>query len=220
MLRIAIVEDGTLFRKTLIAMLNATGEFTVVMEAECGKEFEEMYDPSKVDIILMDLCLNGQHGTVTASNLCKKYPQVKIIVLTNYDDPPIQIKLFEIGAAAFVTKDVEPKYLKKVIRLVHEHGYYFDKNISTEIIDKIEYAKLLSLKQNGKYLPDFSEVEMKICKLCFKGHTNTEIAEQLKIKVRTVESHKSDLFVKTNCKNMHAVMIYMLKNAIMFIDEF
>ncbi len=219
MIRIALVEDSITFRECLKSWLNSIPEFQVVLEAECGLDLENRYNPEEVDVILLDLRLKGQHGAPTCRNLRKKYPGIKIIILSVYDDREIILALIREGASSYLTKDSELDRIKFTIEMVMKLTYFFDLNIGELMVEEMKLAHKKSLI-GDEYRAEFTETEMRIATMCCSGLTNEQIAEHLKLTKRSIEHHRGNMQLKTNCTNFQSVVIYMFKHYLLFPQQF
>lgn len=219
MIRIALVEDHIMFRQGLKICLEMTGDFKVVSEAACGAEFERTFDPESVDVVLMDLRLKGQHGSITCQNIHKKFPKTRIIILSMYDDPEIILTLIRYGAAAYVTKDADLVRIEKVIREVVENGHYFDWNLGEMMMTEMMKAHKRKLVDD-EFRVEFTESELRVAFLACAQYTNDEIAQELGVTRRTVEHHKTNLQLKTDSKNFFGVITYLYKHYLLLPQQF
>lgn len=219
MIRIALIEDDLAFRQTFKYWLESVPKFEVVFESDCGKDLENWYDPEKIDLVLLDLRLKGQHGAPTCRNLRKKYPEIKIIVLSQYDDHEIILALIREGASAFLTKDSDLERIRFTIEMVMQLNYFFDMNIGELMVEEMRLAHKRALI-GDEFRAEFTETEMRIATMCCSGLTNEQIGEQLNLNKRTIEHHRSIMQLKTNCTNFQSVIIYMFKHYLLFPQQF
>jgi len=128
-LKIAIVDDHALFRKAIRIMVESLGHF-VIFEGFNGKDVIEQMDKGHLpDIVLVDVYMPGMDGFETALWLKKNYPTVKVLALGLEKDENVIIKLLKNGANGYILKTVDPQELNSAIRLVHEKGFYYSKEI-------------------------------------------------------------------------------------------
>ena len=214
MIRIALVENHVMVRQALKLSLDTIHGFKVVEEAECGLEFQEKYNRFKIDIVLMELRLNGQHGYTTCKHLLKKYPRIKIIVLSMFDDPATIISMIRCGAVAFLSKRDSLEQIEKAIREVSEHGFYFNQDIGN--LMRYEFAKIHRKPDPDSMDVQFSAIEMQIATHFCNQLTTLEIAKELGLSHRTIESHKRAMIERTLNQNFIGVIIYMFRNNLLY----
>ena len=219
MIRIALVEDHLMFRQALKSSLEEIEDFKVVYEASCGAEYEKMYNPDDVDVTLLDLRLKGQHGSLTCMNLQKKYPESKIIILSQYDDPELILAMIRYGAASYITKDECLTRVEKILRLVMENGRYYDQNLGPMMLLEMEKAYKKKFVDD-EFRVEFTENEMRIATLTCRGLTNEQIATEFEVSKRNIENHKNNMQLKVDCPNFYGVVIYMFKHYLLFPQQF
>lgn len=208
-----------MFRQALKNCLNSIDDFEVVYESMCGAELESYFHPEKIDIILLDLRLKGQHGAITCQNIRRKFPEAKIIIISMYNDPEIILAMCRYGACAFISKEQDLEYIEHTIRMVLKFGFYFDKDLGEMMLMEMNKAYKKSFIES-EYRTDFSETEMRIVVMACTGLTNEQIAEELKLSKRSVENHRTNLQLKTDSKNFQGVLIYMFKHYLLFPQQF
>lgn len=206
---IAVVDDEILFRKGFISLLNEYKHLEVAFEAENGKDLLEKLRVRQPDVIFLDVEMPIMNGIEATEQIRKRYPQLKIIILTSYATKELMFTLIEKGANAFLSKNTEVKVLIKAINQVMEKGYYFDYETSQ--------AMAMGILEANKPKPSFkqpklSSRELEVLKLICKEHTNREIADILCLSPRTVDTYRENIFEKTGSKNAVGVALYAVKN--------
>src|SRR5215831_19507589 len=125
-IKYAIAEDHPTFRKGIIATLADNPEFKLVLEAENGKELLDGLAKNKPDVILLDIKMPEMDGIEATSQIRKMNEDVKIIIISMFDDDKYVIHLMEIGANGYLLKNAEPEEIKTAIFTAYENGYYFN----------------------------------------------------------------------------------------------
>lgn len=213
---VAIVDDEVLFRKGFRNLLEDYKHLDVLFECENGKELMERLKVQQPDVVILDVEMPVMNGIDATEAIKKKYPKIKIIILTSYATKELMFKLMEKGANAFLSKNTEMRVIIRAIDQVMEKGFYF--NYETA------HAMATSLADASKFKPDFKEVkfsnrEMEVLKLICKEYTSQEIADMLSLSRRTIDTYRENIFEKTGAKNAVGVVYYALKNKLYNIVE-
>ncbi len=209
MIKIAITDDHTLFRKGLASIINGWKDVELYMEASSGPELLWKLSQSPVDIVLLDLQMPDMNGFETCKILKKRYPDLKILILTFSINASEILKAIRLGADGYFTKDSSPLELLKAIKNIRKGGFHFEKSLS-EIMEGI------FLNKNGypaiRLEIEISLRELEIIKLYALEYKVRQIAEILNISPRTVETHKKNLMKKTGAKNFIGVILFAFEN--------
>ncbi|WP_207491567.1 response regulator transcription factor [Myroides marinus] len=211
--RVAIIDDHKLFRKSFELLISQIQGVEVVFMASNGLDLIEVLESKTVviDLVFLDIQMPKMDGYQTAAILTKKYPEIKILILTSYNDVYSVIRMLDYNIAGYLTKNTKPKDIRNAILTVRESGVYFDKNITTSLKD-------LDLDMNQKpLLVTLSDRELELIKLFAKQYNGREIADKLSISFRTVEKHKEILMQKTQSYNFIGVIMYAFLRH--YIDE-
>lgn len=203
MIRIALVDDHALFRKSLKLLITHFEGMEVVLEAANGVELLEKLKTTLVDVVLLDLQMPVMDGFETGKQLRALYPDLKIVVLTLLNDADSISKTLEWGADGYLTKKTDPLVLKNALETVDEAGCYLDEEVATA---------LGALNEETVATVDFTCRELQIIQLTAQEFSAKEIAMELGISYRTVETFKNGLIQKTDSKNFMGVVLYALKH--------
>ncbi|EDP96232.1 response regulator transcription factor [Kordia algicida OT-1] len=215
-IKIAIVDDDTLFTELLSQFINGQEHMEIVYTATNGDTFLKDYKTLTATILLLDLRMDDGSGLDVLKELKKEAAAIKTIVLSTFYRRSFLGQMMKLEANAFIPKDIEPEELVTVIETVHKKEHYFLK-------EQLEIMRL----QLSKKVPEFT-VESKdaltsretdILKLLCQQFTTKEIGEQLFISPKTVETHKTNLLLKTGVKNTAGLVIYAIQNKIVSADD-
>lgn len=199
-IKIAIVDDHKLFRKSFELLLGQIGEVEVVCKCSNGIELLEALKTKTIDVVFLDIQMPELNGYQTAAILTKQYPKVKILVLTSFNDVYSLSRMLDFNIAGYLTKNTKLKDLKNAILTVKESGVYFSKEVA---------MTLKELESKVKYqFVNLSEREIELIKLFAKQYNGREVASRLGISFRTVEKHKEFLMQRTESFNFIGVIIY------------
>lgn len=208
MIKIAVVDDHSLFRAGLIALLKDYEELKVVIEAADGKELMEKLKHKMPHVVLLDIEMQGMDGITTTQLLHQKFPSLKIVVLTMHDEDEFIFEMISKGAHGFLPKNKTVDEVVDAIYAVMETGRYYTERIARAMVIGSQ-----GLRQSMKLpLSGLTEKETQVLKLVCKQKTNKEIAAILGVGNRTVESHRNAVLTKTGTKNTAGLVIYALKH--------
>ncbi len=192
-IRIVLADDHQLFRDGMKAMLQATGEVEVVGEASHGAVLLTVLAAQTPDIVLLDISMPPDTGIDLLPIIKERFPAVKCIMLTMHADVQYVLRSLRQGADGYLLKDADEEELKTAIREVYAGNKYFKNKISDLIVANL----------SGEPSPEtlLSEREIQIVRLVAEGKITKEIADQLFVSVRTVETHRSRIMKKLGVAN-------------------
>jgi len=206
MIKILIADDQALFREALCTFLSVQDDFLVVAQASNGEEAIRFTTMHKPDIVLMDLRMPVMDGVLATQRIRNSMPDVKIIVLTTFDDDSSVFEGLKAGAIGYLLKDVSPEKLYEAIRSAYRGEYFLMPQITAKVV-----AGLSKIPQTTKIWEDeniipLSQRETEIIQWVSRGLSNREIAEKLVIAEGTVKNHMRNILGKLNVKDrMQAV---------------
>lgn len=212
-IRIAIADDYSIFRDGLRVGFNRDKNLEVIFEASNGEELMYKLEDVQPDVILMDLKMPVMDGMEAMKLIRKKYAEnIKILVLTMYDEVKFIIHLMENGANGYLLKNTDPKEIRKAIYSVHESGYYFNDIVTKALLKKltIKGSSRPSLDQNI----EFSERELDVLKMICDEKTATEIGTELFLSPRSVEGIRMRIIEKTGVRNTAGLVMFAIKNGV------
>lgn len=215
MLRVAITDDHTLFRKSLGMLVNSFVNMQVVLEADNGSELLEKLQNTPADILLLDLQMPEMDGFETAKRIKERYPEMKILILTLMSETDIIDRVIKMGVNGYFTKNTPPNELENAIWNLSNDGFYFEDSLST-VINKIlidPETKVITEKTIN-----FTERELEIIKFTAEGFKAREIAEALYIRPKTVNNHKQNIQNKYQFESMMTAILYCLNNRLIDVD--
>ena len=208
MIRIALVDDHSLFRRGLKVLLASHADFEVVAEASSGEEFLELLDVARPDVVFMDYSMGGMNGAEATERALERMPELKVISLTMFGDNAYYSRMATSGAKGFLVKDSEFDEVVEAVRTVCDGGNYFS-------------ALLLeSLSQSLHSVADvderdmLSEREIEILVGICQGLSTQEIADKHFISKRTVDKHRANILEKSGCKNTASLVVYAIKSGL------
>jgi DNA-binding NarL/FixJ family response regulator len=210
---IVITDDHKLFRKGMASLLEDFDFVDNIYEAGNGIELLNILSEAKnlPDLVLLDLQMPEMDGMVATVKIRKKYPNLKIIILTMQDDEQIVLHMIQQGVNGYLMKNADPDELEKAIKGVLLKDMYFPENVS-----KLVYGSLNDKKSKWK-ISDLTDREYEVLNLICREFTANEIAEKLHVSPRTVEGYRTKLLDKTGAKNLAGLVVFALKNGLVEI---
>jgi len=208
MINILIADDHQLLIDGIKTALQDVKDINVIAEANNGFQvLEKLESQIDVDVILMDINMPKLDGLDCTKQVSKKFPDVKVIALSQYDEKRFVKRMIKNGAFGYLLKDSDRDTLVEAIKKVHSGEKYFCDRLSMRL------ANLELKMENTKSLfPKLSEREKEIINLICKEHSTQEIAEKLFISFHTVESHRANLMIKAGVKNTAGLVRWAVEN--------
>ncbi len=209
-IKIAIADDYKIYRDGLKVGLSADDNLEVVFEADNGEDLMKGLESMTPDVIIMDLKMPIMDGMEATKEVRKKYPSIKVLVVTMYDDDKFIIHLMENGANGYLLKNTEPDEIRKSIYSVHENGYYFNDVVNKALLKKLVLKN--NLKPSFNQNVELTERELEVLKLICEEKTAAEIAKEIFLSPRSVEGIRQRLIEKVGVRNTAGLVMFAVKN--------
>jgi DNA-binding NarL/FixJ family response regulator len=211
-IRVLIADDHGLMRAGVKALLSATDDIEVVGEAEDGDEAIREVRRLEPDIVLMDVAMPGLGGLEATLVLRKEKPEVKILVLTQYDDREYVSRFLKAGVSGYVLKKAAASELVSAIRAVSRGGLVLDPEIARDVLS--EQGREASADQAEDPYETLTDREKQVLKLVAEGSSNKEIAETLGISVKTAMAHREHLMEKLGVHSRTELIKFALRRGV------
>lgn len=211
-IKVAIADDHKIFRKGVIHSLKPYNNIHFMLEAENGEELIKGIEIEQPDIVLMDLKMPVKDGIDTTKYLNKHFPEVRILILTMFEDERFVGHLMDSGANGYLLKSTEPSEIRQGIMDVMKTGFYLN-NFVNRVLIKKNYAKQ-KFNINLKNEIVISEREKEVLSLVCMEYTAQEIASRMDISPRTVEAIKDRLMERFGVKNSVGLVFFAMKNSL------
>ena len=211
-IKVAIADDHKIFRKGVILSMRPYTNIKFVMEAENGEDLLAKIPESMPDVVLCDLKMPIKDGIDATKLITRNFPDIRVIILTMYEDERFVGHLMDCGAAGYLLKNTEPSEIKKAIMDVMRTGFYLNPFVNKVLIKK-NYSKQ---KFNPSLTSEvvLSEREKEVLTLVCMEFTAAEIALKMDISARTVEAIKDRLMERFGVKNSVGLVFYAMKNSL------
>jgi DNA-binding NarL/FixJ family response regulator len=210
-LKVMIVDDHLVVREGLKQLLEVDDEIQVIAEASSGLECVRQLDKHSPDLIFMDVRMPGISGIETTRLIHQKYPSIKIIVLTIYDDDQYVTEAIQAGANGYVLKKVQREELIQIIRLVMDDQAFLDPSVTAKIFNRLKGEKNIP---EGDEKVSLTHRELEILKGMVAGHTDRKIGDFLHVSEHTVRSHIKSLYRKLRVSSKSQAVAKALKHKI------
>lgn len=211
-LKILVADDHKLFRHGIIKMLSECPEITIVGEAENGEELFMKYFQLKPDISLVDISMPVLSGIEAVKKILNEDPSAKMLFLSMYDNEEYVYSCLVSGGYGMVNKNIMEEELISAIKKIHAGERYFGKDFTYEklnyLINKFESVHKKAGTKTKSFL---SRREVEILKFISEGYTSQEIADNLGIGLRTVETHRSHLMQKLQLTSLSELIRYAIE---------
>lgn len=209
-IRVGIADDHKIFRKGVILSLRQYTNISFVLEAENGEDLLQQLEKDQPDLVLLDLRMPGKDGIETTKEISKKYPQIKILIITMFEDERFVSHLMENGANGYLLKNAEPTEIKKAIMEAMVKGYYLNNFVNRVLLKKSTARIKNAPSLNNEII--LSDKEKEVVSLICREYTASEIADKMSISPRTVESIKDRLMERFGLKNTAGLVFFAVKN--------
>ncbi|MEO8567573.1 MAG: response regulator transcription factor [Ginsengibacter sp.] len=211
-IKVAIADDHKIFRDGIKMALSPKQNLKMIWEAEDGKDLLHKIAIKKPDVLLMDIRMPEIDGINAIELLRKEYEDLKIIVLTMYDDQQMISKMMEMGANAYLTKTTDPDEIYQAILTCMNEDFYFNQLVNNAVMGKLMQKK--NVRQHyGTQIPiSFSEKELKILQLLAEDKTTEDISKIIFLSPRTIETIRQTMKNKIGAKTIGGLITYGLRN--------
>lgn len=203
MIRILLVDDHKIFTEGVTSLMLQEHDFEVVGECQNATQVKETLRSKKVDVVLLDINLGKDSGLDLCKHISENFPLVKILAMSMYNDESFITKMMKNGALGYILKNTGAEELLKAIRTVNSGKNYQ----SAEVMDIIMKGMTRQKHQEKNlYQIRFTRREKEVLELIALGKTTREMAQDLFISEKTVETHRSNLLSKFEVKNVVSLL--------------
>jgi DNA-binding NarL/FixJ family response regulator len=213
MTRIALVDDHALLRNGLASLIQSFEGYSVLFEADNGKEFIQQLQTHAIpDIILLDITMPEMNGFETAAWINKNHPSIKILVLSMMDNDSVVISMIKEGARGYILKDSKPAIFKQALDSIRDTGFYMNELVSNKMLNYV-----MSHEKTGKRLPLISQLtdkEILFMQMVCTEMTYKEIATAMQASPRTIDGYRDDLFKKLHVESRIGLVLFAIKHGL------
>ncbi len=214
MIRLLLVDDQSLIRRGLRALLELEPDLEIAGEADTGQAAVEQVRALRPDVVLMDVRMPVMDGVTATPLILQEFPQTKVLVLTTFDQDDYVARALQHGASGYLLKDMPSEELAAAIRLVHRGYSQFGTGILQKAFTRAAPPPDLP--------PGFAELtprEKEVLRLIAQGASNREIAQQLYISEGTVKNHVTSVLGRLNLRDRTQAAIFASSVLDLLADE-
>jgi DNA-binding NarL/FixJ family response regulator len=214
---ILIAEDHVVVRESIRQFLEREAELKVVGEASDGEEAVQLASQLKPDVIIMDISMPKLNGIEATKQIKAQQPSATILILTAYDYEQYIFPLLEAGAAGYLLKDVSSRELVNAIETVYRGEAVLHPTVARKVMARLRQTKVEPTAGHASDL--LTEREIAILKMAAKGMSNNDIADELHLSARTIESHLASIFNKLGVGSRTEAVIKAMKYGWFTLEE-
>jgi len=217
MIRVLIADDHAVVRAGLRMLIGAQPDMEVVGEAADGPEAVQKARAAKPEVVVLDLSMPGPRGTQTIERLVRLEPSPRVLILTMHDDPAYFRSAFLAGATGYVVKNAADVEVLTAIRAVHR-GRTFADLTGPESPGRRQSATGAQARPAAALRKLLSRREAEVLRLVAQGHTHQEIADQLTLSIKTVETYRKRLHEKLELKSRAQLFRFAFESGLLDRD--
>lgn len=220
-IRLILVDDHLLVRAGVRLLLENLPDFQIIAEAGNGLDALELIGEHLPEIVLMDIALPGLNGLDLTERVKKEFPSVRVLLLSMHNSEEYVLRAMRLGAAGYLLKDTSPQELEMALRAVARGEAYLSPAISRHVIDGYVQRTSPANSNDSPANPagkQLSPRQQEILKLIAEGQTTKEIAGQLGIKVKTVDTHRTSLMKELDLHDIAGLVRYAIRVGLVSSD--
>lgn len=215
-IRLLVVDDHPVVRAGLRTLLGAQADMEVVGEADDGQVAIDRAVNLRPDVVVMDITMKGMGGLEATREIVKHLPDIKILILTMHENEEYLRQMLEAGATGYVLKQAVDTELAVAIRAVHRGEIFLYSSFSRVLLGDLAYKE--ETEEERSQLDSYerlSQREREVLRLVALGHTNQQVADQLYLSVKTVETYRARVMDKLNLRSRSALVRYALQRGLL-----
>ncbi|MCW3087915.1 MAG: DNA-binding response regulator [Sediminibacterium sp.] len=208
MIKLALIDDHIILRKSLAVLIGMLGDFTIVQEANNGRHFIEQLKKKELpDIALIDINMPVMDGVETARWLRQNHPRVKVLALSMVRNDLVIMRMLRNGARGYLLKDSDPAILKTALLDVQEKGYYYN-----DLVTPLMRSREVESGRTPQVM--LNEQELVFLRWACTELSHKQIAAEMQVSPRTVDGYRDSLFRKLNVASRVGMAIYAIRAGI------
>jgi two-component system, NarL family, response regulator NreC len=207
-IKVVLVDDHMVLREGLKTLITAQPDMAVVGEAGEGEAALQQLELWRPDVVIMDISMPGVNGIQATEQIKRAYPEVKVLVLSVHDDTSYLRQMLTVGASGYILKHTAADALIQAIRTVAAGGLYLEPSLAEHVVGRYVRRPTATTELLGAEL---SEREREVVQRVVQGYSNKDIATQLSLSVKTVETYRARALEKLGLTSRAALVRYALE---------
>ncbi len=213
-IRVMVVDDHPVVRRGISLCLSRQPQIAIVGEAGDGREAIRLARELQPDLILMDIDMPHMTGLAVAEVLQREMPRVKVLILSMHSNSDYVVRIIQSGARGFILKEAPAEELVRAIEMVNAGDAYFSPDVA-----RVALNKFVQGAGNGAEPPSLTSREREVLMLIADGLSNKEIACQLNVGVRTVETHRERIMRKLDIHSVAGLTKYAISTGLVTLEK-
>lgn len=205
---VLLVDDHTVVRQGLRALLSSEPDIQIVGEAENGWQALRLTKETHPEVVLMDLAMPSLNGLDASKQILREVPGTKILILTSYNNDEYVKQMTQLGVSGYLLKQTAAQELVKAIHEIQAGNAFFSPDIARRLRDQSRSA--FGRRDQGRKSGELTTREVQVLDLVSRGFSNKQMAAELGISIKTVEKHRQQLMNKLNIHDVAGLTRYAL----------
>ena len=215
MIKVLLVDDQDILVEGLRMILGKEEDIQICGTANNGRKAYEACKWNRPEVVLMDIKMPEVNGVEATGMIKKDFPEVKIIVLTTFNDDEYIYEALKNGASGYLLKDASPAEIAGAVRTVYNGGALIQSEVAVKVLDKFsELAKGNQKRPADPRAELLTDREIEICRLIAEGKNNREIAGELYLSEGTVKNHITKVLIKLDLRDRTQLAVFMIRNGL------
>jgi DNA-binding NarL/FixJ family response regulator len=229
LIRVLLADDHDILRQGLKLLLSMQPEMQVVGEARNGREAIELSLSSQPDVVVMDISMPGMDGLEACQRIRAQQPATQVLILTMHESEEYFLQALRVGAAGYIVKKAAPTELHMAIKAVAHGGAFLYPGLAKALVHAFVAQSAINLAtEQQRELPQTAKLaqelhvltprEMEVLRLVAEGRTNQEIADQLVVSIKTVQSHRANVMEKLDLQDITHLVRFAIRHKLITED--
>lgn len=214
-IRVVLADDHILIRAGLRALLHSLPNIEVIAEASDGHEAVEVIARHQPDVVIMDIGMPGLNGVDSTRRIVKQFPGTRVVILSMHANEEYVGRALEAGAMGYLLKGAEPAELELVFKAVMRGETYLSPSIAKHLVQ--DY--LSHRKEKTQPLPDLTSRQREVLQLIAEGCSTKDIANKLKLSVKTVDTHRGELMHRLDVHDVAGLVRYAIRTGLVSTES-
>ncbi|HEY8477375.1 MAG TPA: response regulator transcription factor [Chloroflexota bacterium] len=216
-IRVMLVDDHAVLREGLRLLMERTPDLKVVGEASNGPMALEVAAQCRPEVVVMDISMPGADGAVVTRQFKERWPNVKVLVLSNYDEDVYVEAVLAAGASGYLLKSAPAREVIEAVRVVYREGSVLPPAIARKVLKNL--ARFREERYESPPHEQLTAREREILSLAARGYSNRRIADELCLSIRTVENYMTVIYEKLGVEDRTAAVLYALRKGLAPLTE-